>query len=145
MLDRVMADLIVVFHLLFIVFAVGGGLLVIRWPRLIWLHAPAVTWAVLVEVNSWQCPLTRWENLFRERYGADGYEGGFIDQYLLAIIYPDGLTDRIQLAIGIFVFTVNFIVYGFIHQRYLHRRRKARRLAVEAEPAPTTPVGAAGV
>ena len=123
MLDRVMADLIVLVHLLFIVFAMGGGILVLRWPRLMALHLPCVAWAVLVEVMSWPCPLTRYENLFRDRYGAGGYEGAFIDQYLIPIIYPAGLTPRIQLWIGLTVFAVNAILYGLLVMRLQRRRR----------------------
>src|SRR4051812_32861975 len=100
-IDRVLADGVVAFHFVFIVFAMGGALLVLRWPRLMMAHLPAAAWAVLVEVMSWPCPLTRLEHFFRGRYGAAGYEEGFIDHYLIPIIYPDGLTPRIQLWIGL--------------------------------------------
>jgi hypothetical protein len=114
MLDRLMADLIVVVHFAFIAFAIGGGLLVLRRPKLMALHLPAVAWAVLVELMHWRCPLTRWENYFIERYGAEGYEGGFLDHYLIPIIYPDGLTPAIQVGIGLFVLAVNVTVYAII-------------------------------
>ena len=130
MLDRLAADAIVVFHLLFIVFAVVGGLVVLRWRRVMFIHLPCVAWAVLVELMHWPCPLTRWENLFRHRYGAGGYEGGFIDHYLIPIIYPDGLTDAIQVAIGLFVFTVNTTVYGILTFRIV----RAARLRAGATP-----------
>jgi hypothetical protein len=139
MLDRLIADAIVTLHLLFIVFAVIGGVFVLRWRRVMWLHLPAVAWAVLVELMHWPCPLTRWENLFRERYGASGYSGGFLDHYLIPIIYPDGLTDAIQVAIGLFVFTVNMAVYGVLVFRTVRRRRGgAGAIAV----APARPAGA---
>jgi len=78
MLDRLLADGVVIIHLLFICFAVSGGILVMRWRILIWLHLPAVAWAVLVEVNSWPCPLTPLENFFRRRGGEAGYPGGCV-------------------------------------------------------------------
>jgi hypothetical protein len=114
MLDRLMADLIVALHFAFIAFAIGGGLLVLRWRKLIYLHIPAVVWATAVELMHWHCPLTRLENFFIERYGAKGYQGGFLDHYLTPIIYPDGLTPAIQVGIGLFVLAVNVTVYGFL-------------------------------
>ena len=134
MLDRLIADLIVTFHFLFIAFAVGGGLLVLWRPKLKWIHLPAVAWAVLVEVMSWPCPLTRWENLFRDRYGAGGYDGAFIDRYLIPIIYPAGLTPRIQLFIGIFVFTVNTVIYGILVRRWVRRRNAMSDALLPAAP-----------
>ena len=120
MLDRLLADAVVVCHLLFICFAVGGGILVLRWRRVMWLHLPAVAWAVLVEVNSWPCPLTPLENYFRRRGGQAGYPGGFVEHYIWPAIYPEGLTDRIQLLIGGFVFCVNVAAYAVVYTR--HRR-----------------------
>jgi hypothetical protein len=120
MLDRLMADLIVVVHFAFIAFAIGGGLLVLRHRRLMALHLPCVAWAVLVEVMHWRCPLTRLENHFIERYGAVGYQGGFVDHYLIPIIYPDGLTPTIQVGIGLFVLAVNVTVYTIV---FTKRRR----------------------
>lgn len=125
MLDRVLADFIVTFHLAFIVFAVAGGLLVLRWRWLMFVHLPAVAWAVVVELMHWPCPLTRWENYFRNRYGDGGYEGGFIDHYLIPIIYPAGLTEGIQIAIGVGVFVINTVVYGFVFLRPPRRDKSA--------------------
>ena len=140
MLDRLMADAIVVGHLLFIAFAIAGGLLVLRWHRLMYAHLPCVAWAVLVELMHWPCPLTRWENLFRQRYGAGGYEGGFVDHYLLPIIYPEGLTDEIQVAIGIFVFAVNATVYGILVARSVRSGRTGKSLAT-LSPGPVDAPG----
>ena len=137
MLDRLTADAIVVFHLLFICFAIGGGLLVLRWRWLMFAHLPCVAWAVLVELMHWPCPLTRWENHFRERYGAGGYDGGFIDHYLIPIIYPDGLTDAIQVAIGLFVFAVNTTVYGILTARIVRAARTANPAFERRSPART--------
>ena len=88
------ADGLVLFHLAFILFVLFGGLLTLKWPRVMWLHLPAVAWGISVEVLP--CPLTRWENLFRHLAGQDGYGGGFIEHYILTLIYPAGLTANIN-------------------------------------------------
>ena len=100
MSDRLLADAIVVLHLAFIVFALGGGALVLRWPRVAWLHLPAVAWAAYVEFTATICPLTPLENALRRRAGAAGYDGGFVEHYVIPVIYPAELTPTIQVAIG---------------------------------------------
>lgn len=112
------SNTILIIHGLFIVFVMAGGLLVLRWPRLIWLHLPAVIWGILVEMRGWICPLTPWENHFRELAGQAAYEGGFIAEYLLPLIYPHDLTRETQLVLGGIVFTVNLLVYLLIWQRW---------------------------
>lgn len=133
MLDRLLADGVVVFHVLFIAFAIAGGLLVMRWRWVMALHLPAVAWAVLVQVMSWPCPLTPLENYFRRRGGEAGYHDGFVEHYLMPVLYPAGLTDRIQLMIGLFVLCVNVGAYALVVARW---RRDA---ALAAEPAPGAP------
>ena len=142
MLDRLMADLIVFIHFAFIAFAIGGGLLVLRCRWLMYLHLPCVVWAVLVELMHWRCPLTRLENYFIRRYGATGYDGGFIDHYLIPIIYPDGLTPAIQVAIGLFVLVVNLTVYTVLVKRSLRPRR---RQSAEAAGPPAELTGHASL
>jgi len=122
MIDRLLADVVVVFHLLFISFAVGGGILVMRWRRVMWVHLPAVAWAVLVEAMSWPCPLTPLENYFRRRGGEAGYPGGFIEHYIWPVIYPEELTDQVQLLIGGFVFCVNVAAYAIVIARWWRGR-----------------------
>ncbi|MBV6749970.1 DUF2784 domain-containing protein [Pseudomonas chlororaphis] len=111
MFYRIAADGLVSFHLLFILFVLFGGLLVLKWRRLIWLHLPAATWGVAVEVFHLECPLTRWENLFRQAAGQGGYGEGFIEHYLIPLIYPAGLTPTIQLGLGALVLLLNLAVY----------------------------------
>lgn len=113
----VAADLLVLFHFLFIVFVIVGGLLVMRWLWLAWLHIPAVAWAAVVEINSWICVLTPWENELRRLAGQDGYSGGFIEHYIVPIIYPSGLTHGIQIAMGVSVIIINLVVYSLIVYR----------------------------
>lgn len=111
---RLLADLTVVAHGLFIVFVVLGGLLVLRWPRVAWVHVPCAIWGVLIEITGWICPLTPLENRFRRLAGEGGYGGGFIETYLLPLIYPGGLTREVQLVMGGLVVVVNASVYGWI-------------------------------
>ena len=114
----IIADIIVVVHFLFIVFVVGGGLLVLRWPRLAWIHLPAVIWGALVELRSWICPLTPLENHFRDLAGKQLYSGDFVERYLLPVIYPATLTASIQQILGGAVIVVNIIFYAWIIKKH---------------------------
>jgi hypothetical protein len=106
------------------VFVFGGGLLVLRRPRLAWLHLPAACWGALVEIEGWICPLTPLENRFRELAGGAPYRGDFVERYLLRIIYPDNLTPRLQLVLGAAVIVLNAILYTVL----VFRLRRARKL-----------------
>jgi hypothetical protein len=132
MLDRLLADGVVVFHLAFIAFAFAGGLLVLRWRRVMALHLPAVAWATLVEVMHWRCPLTPLENFFRHRGGQSGYAGGFVEHYIEPVVYPSGLTPTIQVMIGCAVFLINAVVYAIVFTRWRRRRRVASETRVVA-------------
>ncbi|HEX7150667.1 MAG TPA: DUF2784 domain-containing protein [Thermoanaerobaculia bacterium] len=120
MLYQFLATAAAVLHFAFILFVVLGGLLVLRWPKVAFFHLPAATWGVLIEFAGWYCPLTRWENYFLREAGKAGYSDGFIAHYIFALIYPDGLTRGIELAIGGFVLAVNLTVYA----RLLFMERK---------------------
>lgn len=124
MLYLLLADAVVLFHLLFIVFVMLGALLVVRRLKWIWLHLPAVAWGMSVEFLHLYCPLTPLENSLRMRAGAVGYEGDFIGHYLLPLIYPAGLTPQIQLGLGALVLVVNVAAYGVVFRRW-HRARGA--------------------
>ena len=112
--NRLLADALLLFHLSFILFVVFGGLLVLRWPALKWLHLPAALWGALVELGGIVCPLTRYENLLRGRAGGEG----FIDYYVVRAIYPSGLTRGIELALGLAVVTVNIAIYAYALSRH---------------------------
>ena len=114
MTDRLAADALVLFHLAFILFVVFGGLLALWRPAMKWLHLPAALWGSLVELGGWECPLTRWENLFRERAGGAGYGGGFVEHYVVRAIYPAGLTRGIELVLAAAVVTVNIAIYIYV-------------------------------
>jgi hypothetical protein len=115
------AGAVVLLHVAFVIFVVVGGLLAIRWPRVIWIHIPAAFWGVLIEVAGWVCPLTPLENYLREQGGAAGYQGDFIAHYIVPVLYPAGLTRDRQLVLGGFAFAVNAVVYGDV---VLLRRRR---------------------
>jgi len=117
MLYRFAADGLVLFHLLFIVFVLFGGLLVLKWRAVAWWHVPAAIWGMAVEFFHLPCPLTDWENSLRHGAGQSGYGGGFIEYYLLPVIYPAGLTATIQLGLGAVVLVVNALVYGWLIRR----------------------------
>ena len=112
MVYHVGATAIALIHLAFIIFVVIGGLAVLRWPMLAWVHVPAAIWGALIEFAGWYCPLTTWENQLLRRAGRAGYENGFVEHYIFALIYPDGLTRTMQIAIGVFVLVVNVFVYA---------------------------------
>ena len=114
MIYRALADLVLVVHLLFVLFVVLGGLLVLRWPALAWLHIPAAVWGVLIEYTGWICPLTPLENSLRVRGGDAGYTGGFIQHYIQPLLYPSGLTRGTQIVLGSLVLLLNLSAYGIL-------------------------------
>ena len=121
---RAGADLVVVVHLLFIGFVVGGVFLAWRWPRIVWAHIPAAAYGALVEFVGFTCPLTLLENDLRQHAGQSGYRGGFIAHYLVKVIYPPGLTRTMQLGLGVGVVLVTVLGYrGFLRR---HRQASTR-------------------
>jgi len=123
MIYRIFADIVIVIHLAFVLFAVFGGLLVLRWKRWACLHVPAVLWAALIEFAGWVCPLTPLENWLREKGGAIAYRSGFVEHYILPLLYPVVLTRRLQIVLGLFVLGINLGIYGWVLYRVLKARR----------------------
>lgn len=119
-----LADAVLLFHLAFILFAVFGALLVWRYPRLVWLHLPVAVWGALIEISGHVCPLTPLENHLRRIGGATGYRGGFIEHYLMPVIYPQALTRDVGVWLGIGVIVINVAAYALIH----YRRKRHERL-----------------
>lgn len=117
MLARVLADVIVVAHLGFVVFVVLGGFLALRWRWIPWLHLPAAAWGALLELGGWTCPLTPLENRLRQVAGDAGYAGGFVEHYMLPVVYPEALTRPGQVVLGVLVCLVNAAVYALVWQR----------------------------
>lgn len=112
MLYGILADLVVVLHLAFVVFVVAGGALAFRWRWMPWVHLPAAAWGALIEFQGWVCPLTPLEVALRRRAGQAGYAGGFVEHYLLPVLYPGELTREVQVALGVLVLVVNAGIYG---------------------------------
>ncbi len=117
MLYPLLADLILIVHLGFVIFVLCGGLLVLRWRWIAWLHLPAAVWGAVVEFSGWVCPLTPLENYFQEQAGQAGYRSDFVTHYLLPILYPDHLTRDVQLLFGTVVLVINILVYGWLWRR----------------------------
>jgi len=113
----------VLFHLAFILFVIFGGLLVARRPRLMPLHLAAAAWGAYVALANRICPLTPLEKWFRRQAGQAGYEGSFLEHYMLAVIYPTGLTAATQQVLGVVVIVLNVAVYA-----WLWRRRRERNV-----------------
>jgi hypothetical protein len=113
----ILADLVVIVHLGFILFVVFGGMLVLRWRSVLWLHLPAVVWGVLIEFAGWTCPLTPLENWLRDMGEEAGYRDGFVEYYLLSVLYPKGLTRNLQMALGFVALAVNLPIYWRVFSR----------------------------
>jgi len=126
MWSRGAADVVLVVHLAFVLFVVLGGLLVLRWPRVAWVHVPVALYGAAIEFIGFICPLTPLEVWLRRRGGEAGYSGGFVEHYITAALYPTGLTREVQLALGAAVLVLNGIVYAVWLRR--RPRRKGQRL-----------------
>jgi hypothetical protein len=116
---RFLADLLVVLHALFVLFVVAGGFLALRWRRLAWLHVPAALWGAAIEFMGWICPLTPLENQLRRLAGEAGYQGGFVEHYLIPTLYPTDYTLALRLTLGALVVVLNGLAYTL----YLKVRR----------------------
>ncbi|WP_110948272.1 DUF2784 domain-containing protein [Pseudomonas bohemica] len=125
MFYSLLADAVVVFHLLFILFVMLGAVLVLHRLAWVWLHLPAVAWGMAVEFLHLYCPLTPLENALRIKAGAAGYRGDFVGHYLTALIYPAGLTPQIQVGLGAVVLTINLVAYAIVIRRWRARHKVA--------------------
>lgn len=120
MLSRLAADVLVLLHLAFIVFVIAGGFLAWRWRWVAWAHVPCALWGAAIELMGWVCPLTPLEVALRRQAGQAGYEGGFIEHYILPIVYPGGLTPAIQIVLGLLLVGLNAFAYAV----YFRTRRR---------------------
>jgi hypothetical protein len=114
---RMLAELIVLIHFAFVLFVVFGGLLVLRWNRAMYLHLPAALWGAFIELAGGICPLTPLENSLRASAGSGVYQGGFVEHYILPVLYPAGLTRAVQLTLGMLVIGINLVVYSSVIAR----------------------------
>jgi len=120
----VIADLLVLVHFGFVIFAVSGGLMVLRWGWIAWLHLPAVLWTAGIEFGGWVCPLTYLEYAFRDMAGERVAHVGFVDRYILPLLYPEALTRDTQVVLGTTMIVVNILVYSIVVRRAVHARSK---------------------
>lgn len=133
---RTLADLVVLAHLAFILFAVFGGILAFFSKHWAWVHLPAVLWAALIEFVGKECPLTPLESWLRERGGGHGYRGGFVEHYILPILYPDSLTRPSQIVLGLLVLGINLGTYGWVLR---HRVGLGSAHTAGENPTPSSP------
>ena len=119
MIFRFLADLVLVFHFAFVIFVIFGGLLILRRRIVLFVHLPALVWGILVQAFLWQCPLTPLENWFRQSGGEAGYEGGFIEHYILILLYPS-IGFWVHIMLGIVLLAINLAVYSYV---FSHWRR----------------------
>ena len=122
MLFRIAADLVLVAHLAFILFFVLGGCLVLRRPRIAWIHLPASLWGAMVELAGWICTLTPLENRLRVASGSAGYDGSFIERYVIPLVYPSTMNRTLQIVLGLGVILINAIFYGASLRRWFRSR-----------------------
>jgi hypothetical protein len=114
MSPAIIADLLLLLHFAFILFVLFGGLLVVYRYRFAWLHVPMFLWGAVVNIASLPCPLTPLENHYRQLAGQAGYQGGFVEHYIAALIYPDGLTADLGLVVGIGTLLWNIAIYSLV-------------------------------
>lgn len=114
MIYRFFADLVVVVHFAFILFAIFGGLVALRWKGSLWFHVPAVVWSILILLLGWACPLTPLENWLRRSGGESGYETSFIDQYLIPLIYPGVLSSEMAITLAAMLLVANLCIYRWV-------------------------------
>ncbi|HXH69777.1 MAG TPA: DUF2784 domain-containing protein [Pyrinomonadaceae bacterium] len=119
MIYRILADAVLVSHFAFVIFIIFGGLLVLRRRIVLFIHLPALVWGIFVQIFLWQCPLTPLENWFRHLGGEAGYSGGFIEYYILMLLYP-GIGFWIHILLGLILLAINLAVYSYV---FSHWRR----------------------
>ncbi len=112
-----LVDSVVLLHMCFVVFVVAGGLLALWWKWMAWVHVPCAVWGAWIEFAGWICPLTPLEIWLRRRAGEAGYETGFVEHYVLPVLYPSELTRTTQLALGIAVVVLNVVLYAWVWRR----------------------------
>ena len=117
MIYRALADFVLLLHMAFVLFAALGGVLAFKWRRVAWFHIPAALWATLIELVGWECPLTPLENWLRRQGGEAGYQTGFIERYLLPLIYPAPFSRTLHVVLGLLVLCVNLAIYWRLWRR----------------------------
>ncbi len=128
-----LAALVVLAHFAYILFVMFGGLLMLRWRKAPWVHLPAATWGAFVELTGRVCPITPLEHWLRRSAGGDDYAGAFIEHYIVRIIYPPGLTQEIQVALGVGAILLNCVIYAWVVRRLRSGDQAAAQIQSERE------------
>ena len=123
---RWLADAVVIVHFATVIFVIGGGVLVIRWRPVAWLHLPIIAWVTFAECFHRTCPLTYLENWFNQRAGSAAYQGDFVSHWIVPVLYPQGLTDQMQLVLGVAIFLINVTLYSIAFLRMSRRNKPAQ-------------------
>lgn len=126
MIWGVLAEVVVVLHFCFVLFVLFGGAVALRWPKAVWVHLPAAAWGALISFAGWVCPLTPLEKWLRREGGSAGYEGGFVEHYILPVLYPRALTRDVQILLGAIVILLNLLIYWHVFRRIRSAPRGAR-------------------
>ena len=124
MVYQALSNIVLLSHLAFVLFVVLGGFLVLKWKSLAWLHVPAFLWGALIELAGWVCPLTPLENWLREKGSELVYRTDFIEHYILSLLYPTTLKRSSQIFLGLFVFSFNLGLYGWILWRTAQKKAR---------------------
>lgn len=127
-----LAAAVVVIHFAVVLFVIVGALLVVRWPRVAWVHLPVIAWVIFAEWFEKICPLTFLENWLRQKGGGSFYNGGFVDHYITPVLYPDGLTHPMQIILGTLILVVNVTLYAIAF--VWHRNRNIIRPPIDEMP-----------
>lgn len=123
---QLLADFVLILHLVFVAFAAFGGLLVLWRAKIFWLHLPALLWGVAVQWADWICPLTPLENTLRLRSGSAGFSGGFIERFAYGILYPENLTMELRYFLGLLLIVINLAVYAYVAAVRTRAKRSER-------------------
>jgi len=124
MIYLILTEAVLAVHLAFVLFVVIGGVGIFYRRSVAWIHVPAVIWAALIEFAGWICPLTPLENLLRTRGGLSGYETGFIEHYVMPVLYPAALTRHLQIILGLLVLGINLLIYGIVFFSFYSKNKE---------------------
>ena len=126
---RLLADAVVIFHLAVVAFVVAGGLLLLWRKWVAWVHLPTIAWVIFAECFQYVCPLTLLENWLRDRGGEVVYSGDFVEHYLIPVLYPAGLTQRVQIVFGVSILLINVVLYTIAFTHHAPLKSKSPKLA----------------
>ena len=111
---RVLARSIAALHTAYVIFAVLGGLLVLRWPSLLAVHMLAVLWALATLFLDFGCWLTQWEKALWRRGGVEPYPEGFLQHHVLHSNFTAERSRLYHAMLGGVVLVLNAVVYSLL-------------------------------